>query len=108
MSLALYSKYRRMKLRNAWHLAGMADFCFRCLIVAAVVCFAYALVAWVDYSAEQAELHGKAAQAEEVARLEAEKFQISGQLAKAMNGKSIRDADTGEVLFFDVSKQREL
>lgn len=70
MSITLYSKYRRMNLRNAWNLSGMTQTV--AYVSAGLLAFllAYVLLAWVDHSIEEAERIGKQSQASHTERYE--------------------------------------
>jgi hypothetical protein len=88
MSLSNYSRYRRLKLRAAWQLAGMAVLCKE--VGGYIVGFlsALALVSYItDASIDEDELHRKV---------------VSEQHYAALSDKAWRDCvDNGGVFLID-------
>lgn len=62
---------------------------------------AYTLVAWIDASIEEAERIGRAYSQTETHAAET-------RLVSLLNGRSLRDTTTGEIIFVDVSRQTGL
>lgn len=57
MSITLYSKYRRMKLNNAWQLSEMNAFVIRLAIVSALSIAVLAALSFVHFYFEEKEAH---------------------------------------------------
>lgn len=104
MSLILFSRYRRQGLRKAWSLAGMNNTVAYIAAGLFSLFSVYAFVAWFESSMEDAERIGWQAGADHRERLERD----VKALAHAMNGGAIIDAQSGDVFFFEVSRQKGL
>lgn len=74
MSITLYSKYRRMKIRAAWELAGMAVWCKE--VGKYIAAFVLALIL-VQYIADQAIAEDNAYEVANRAKTDAEKAEAS-------------------------------
>lgn len=101
MSITRYSKYRRQGLRRAWHMADMNQTVAYAAAVALAMLVVGALIAWHDASVEDAERAGR-----QHGAAEREGYRKDGEvLAHALNGKPLLDRATGDVIFFQVSRQ---
>lgn len=114
MSIILYSQYRRQGFRflKSWQLAAMDRFSVRMAVVLLASLSVLALCGMIDEAVEQAEYRGKAAKEEyrlaEIKRATESENVANVQLVTALNQGSLLDTDTGDVLFFQVSKQKGL
>lgn len=104
MSITLYSKYRRQNLRNAWKLSGMDRTMVFVYAGILALLVAYALVAWIEITVEEAEQNGRKQSLQEIERLK----KTSALFAAAMNGGAVVDAANNTAYFFQVSEQKGL
>ncbi|HET6890494.1 MAG TPA: hypothetical protein VFH31_05280 [Pyrinomonadaceae bacterium] len=104
MSIVLFSRYRRQGLRKAWSLANMNNTVAYVSAGLLALFAAHVFVQWLDDSLEQAEDKGR-----QYGALEREGLERDVKaLAHAMNGGAIIDAQSGDVFFFEVSRQKGL
>jgi hypothetical protein len=100
MSITLYSKFRRQKLRNAWSLAGMTEWCLNVGLYLVGFLVILSFLSWFEERSAQED--------KRIAQSHREQSQkYSEMVAHLLNGKSLIDGD-GAVYFVQVSKQEGL
>ena len=101
MSITLYSKYRRQRLRRAWSLAGMSQTVAYVASGVMALFLAYAFVAWHDASVEDAERIGRSSGERDRVMAEAKAERMSKALADCLNGGALKVSGTDDAIFWD-------